>query len=605
MTSPTSTDTFLALLRKSNLLAERQLADYLKRSPALPTDPQGAASQMVSAGLITSFQAEQLLAGRYKGFFLHTGQYKVLRPIGRGGMGTVFLCEHLQLDRQVAIKVLPRKRAQDQTVLDRFQREARAAAALDHPNIVGVHDVNVSAGLAMLVMEYAEGKNLQEVLEQEGRIPYPRAVGYILQAAAGLQHAHERNIIHRDIKPANLLLDRSGIVKILDMGLARFVDKEDGLTHQSGSGVFLGTVDFMAPEQAMPGKPVDSRADLYSLGATLYTLITGNTPFQGSPSQKLMAHQMRDPVAPHEVCPEVPRELSAVICRMMAKKPTNRYATAAEVHAALTPFARGGPENPSATHRLAGRFAKFQSRQARLIAAAVAAVLAVVTLGAGWSLVRRPARASTVQAAAVLPSNPPATVPVPPTPAVPRDQPVAPAVTGQPTEKELYRLKLQMQEPFLSRIEKREHSSATPFPDSWSGHCWKEESVAEVLAERVGDSMALGFRNLSGDPTCQLCTNLSGALGNLEKGRHYVLRVEYQGQKDADATVYVRRSDGMHIVFGKLRPTEGRWEVLDVMIDEEADQARDLAFCTAANGPQTTVFIRSVVLIERPEKDAR
>jgi serine/threonine protein kinase len=600
MAPPVSAETFLALLRKSNLLAEQQLADYLKRSPKLPSDPKGAARRLVQDGLVTAFQAEQLLVGRYRGFYLHNGQYKVLRPIGRGGMSTVFLCEHLQLSRRVAIKILPRSQARDRAMLDRFQREARAAAALDHPNIVRVHDVNVSSGLAMLVMEYAEGKNLQEVLKQEGPIPYPRAVGYILQAASGLQHAHQRNIIHRDIKPANLLLDRSGTVKILDMGLARFLDREDGLTQQLGGGQLYGTVDYMAPEQAVPGNPVDSRADIYSLGATLYTLITSSTPFPGSTTQKLVAHQLRNPVPAHKLCREVPEELSAVLARMMAKIPADRYASIAEVIAALAPFADASAEDTSGTRRPAPR-ARLRSRRARLLAAGVAALL-VVALGGGWSLVWRPARASTDPGPAVVPSGPSPAVTNSPAPVAPGQRPAGLAKVQQAKGKEgkeLYRLNLQTQEPFLSRIEKRAYSVPPLFPEGWSGFCWKEESVAEVFAERVGDSMALGFRNLSGDPTCQICTTLSGALGNMDRDRQYVLRVEYQAKKDADATVYVRRSDDAHIASGKLRPTDGRWEVLEVPIDEEVNQARDLAFCTSANGPESTVLIRSVVLLER------
>jgi hypothetical protein len=192
-------------------------------------------------------------------------------------------------------------------------------------------------------------------------------------------------------------------------------------------------------------------------------------------------------------------------------------------------------------------------------------------------------------------TDPPAVVPPIKTPAV---QPAAPS----PAEKELYRLNLQEQQPFLSRIENQQHNSDTPFPESWMGLCWKEESVAEVLATRVGDSMALGFRNLSGETTCQLLTTLGGAIARLEQGRSYLLRVEYQGQKEASATVYVRRADSTSFASGKMQPTGGQWETVEVPISQEAELARDIAFCTSANGPQTTVFIRSVVLVERPAK---
>src|SRR5262249_49763740 len=259
----------------------------------------------VKAGLITAFQAEQLLAGRYKGFFLLGGQYKLLKPIGRGGMGAVFLCEPLPLNRRVAVKVLPKARAPDEGSCGRVPRGGGTTAALDHPNIVRVYDVGISSGLAVLVMEYAEGKTLQEVLDHQGAIPYQKAVGYVLQAAAGLEHAHERGIIHRDIKPANLLLDRNGVIKILDMGLARFLDKEDRLTQQLDGGSVLGTADYMSPEQAVSSSQVDVCTDIYSLGVTLYTLISGRTPFQGSTTQKLIAHQMREAVPAHKVRPEV------------------------------------------------------------------------------------------------------------------------------------------------------------------------------------------------------------------------------------------------------------------------------------------------------------
>src|SRR5262249_41199847 len=151
--------------------SEKQLSDYLERTPDLPGDPRSAAKRLVKDGLLSTFQAGELLAGRYKGFFLLGGQYKVIRPIGRGGMGAVVLCEHLQLKRQVAIKILPPDGAREKVMLERFQREARAAAALDHPNIVRVHDVSVSPKGALLVMEYIEGKTLQQILDEEGPLP--------------------------------------------------------------------------------------------------------------------------------------------------------------------------------------------------------------------------------------------------------------------------------------------------------------------------------------------------------------------------------------------------------------------------------------------------
>jgi predicted Ser/Thr protein kinase len=590
-----STDAFLDLLRNSKLVDDQRLDDYLEQSAELPEAPREAARQLVKDGLLTAFQAEQLLAGRYKGFFLLGGQYKVLRPLGRGGMGTVFLCEHRQLDRLVAVKVLPREQARDKVTLERFQREARAAAALDHPNIVRVHDVSPGPGPAFLVMEYAEGKDLQEVLDQRGPVPYRKAVGYALQAAAGLQHAHERGVVHRDIKPGNLLLDRHGVVKVLDMGLARFLDKDDRLTQDFDTAGVLGTADYISPEQAIASSDVDGRTDIYSLGVTLYTLICGRTPFGGSAAQKLIAHQVRKALPAHQVRSEVPEALSAVVSRMMAKELNRRYATAAEVIAALAPFVDAEPPAGSGV-RLPSAGAR--SRRPLLIGGGVGLALVVVALVLALVSARQSPHASAgpvepPAGAAVLPPQPPPAQPL---------RPAAPPVAPRPAEKVLYRLELDDQQPFLSRIENKQHSGDSPFPESWMGICWKEESVAEVLAERVGGSMALGFRNLSGETTCQLLTTLGGAVAGMERGRQYVLRLEYQGQKDANATVYVRRADSSSFASARLRPTGGRWEVVEVPIGQEAELARDVCFVTAANGPQTTVFIRSVVLIERPAK---
>jgi serine/threonine protein kinase len=583
MSRPVSTDAFVDLLRHSKLLENQRLTDYLKRSPALPKDPRKAAQCLVKDGLLTAFQAEQLLAGRYKGFFLLGGQYKLLRPIGRGGMCNVFLCEHVQLKRHVAVKVLPRDQARDKVSFERFQREARAAAALDHPNIVRVYDVSAAPSPALLVLEYAEGKDLQEVLAQGGAIPYPKAVGYVLQAAAALEHAHERGIIHRDIKPANLLLDRNGVVKILDMGLARFLDKDDRLTAKYDSVSVLGTADFISPEQALCSSQVDVRTDIYSLGVTLYTLICGRTPFGGSAAQKLLAHQARKAVPAHKVRPEVPAALSAVIARMMAKDLDRRYATASEVLAALARFA-DAPPPPGSGVRLP--IQRPRSRRPLLIGGGVSLALVVVALGLALLFGRQSPSASAGQVAVTPPGQP--------------GRPFAAAGASRLAERELYRLKLEAQRPFVGRIENREFYRSPPFPASWRGFCWKGESVAEVLAERVVGSMALGLRSLSGKPTCQLTTHLSGALHSLAKGRRYVLRLEYQGQNEANGWVAVRQRNYRDIAVRKLGPTDDRWEVLEIPFELAAEPAHDLAFGTTVSGPETTIFIRSVVLVERP-----
>src|SRR5262249_7237584 len=202
------------------------------------------------------------------------------------------LCEHKSMRRRVALKVLPASQAQDPALVDRFFREARAVAALDHPNLVRAHDFDHDGKLHFIVMEYVDGNSLQNIVATHGPLDVTRAAHYIRQVALGLHQAHQAGLVHRDIKPGNLLLDRGGIVKILDLGLARFFhDKADKLTQQYDEGSILGTADYLAPEQAVDSHEVDIRADLYSLGATFYFLLTGAPPFgEGTISQKLIWH---------------------------------------------------------------------------------------------------------------------------------------------------------------------------------------------------------------------------------------------------------------------------------------------------------------------------
>ncbi len=246
-------------------------------------------------GLLTTFQAEQFLQGKWRRFTI--GKYKVLERLGSGGMGSVYLCEHKLMRRRVAVKVLPSAKAEDTSSLERFYREARAVAALDHPNIVRAYDIDQDDKLHFLVMEHVDGCSLQEIIKKTGPMDVLRACHYIRQAALGLQHAHETaGLVHRDIKPGNILVDRNGIVKILDMGLARFFHDEDDMLTKKFEENVLGTADYLAPEQALDSHSVDIRADIYSLGATFYFCLTGRTPFaEGTVAQKLIWHQTRQP----------------------------------------------------------------------------------------------------------------------------------------------------------------------------------------------------------------------------------------------------------------------------------------------------------------------
>jgi len=338
MPAPANTAELLDLIKRSGVADEAKLNNYIKRlteRSALPSDPAKLAGLLVRDAILTYFQAEQILQGKYKRFTI--GKYKVLEKLGAGGMGQVFLCEHKLMRRRVAVKVLPTAKAEDAASLERFYREARAVAAVDHPNIVRAYDIDQDENLHFLVMEYVDGTNLQDLVKKVGPLDPIRACHYIYGASVGLQHAHEIGLVHRDIKPGNILVDRTGVVKVLDMGLARFFnDEEDILTKKYDENV-LGTADYLAPEQALDSHTVDIRADIYSLGATFYFLLCGNPPFpEGSVAQKLIWHQNRQPRHIRSLRPDIPDEIVATLDRMMMKDPAKRFQTPADVMASLS-----------------------------------------------------------------------------------------------------------------------------------------------------------------------------------------------------------------------------------------------------------------------------
>jgi RND family efflux transporter MFP subunit len=269
------------------------------------------------------------------------GEYQILEELGQGGMGAVYKALHTKLDRTVAIKILTRARAGDQRAIARFEREMKAVGRFDHPHIVRAYDAREIDGAPVLVMEYVEGMDLGRMVQRLGPLPVAEACELVRQAAEGLQYIHEHGLVHRDLKPSNLILTSQGIVKILDLGLARlhFDQSEEEMTNSDQA---MGTADYMAPEQASDSHAVDIRADIYSLGCTLYKLLAGCAPFEGSQYkgtfEKMTAH-VQQPAPPIEnLLPQIPRELAAILQRMLAKNPAERFSQPAEVVEALTPF---------------------------------------------------------------------------------------------------------------------------------------------------------------------------------------------------------------------------------------------------------------------------
>ncbi len=368
---------FIDLVQRSKLVDQGALKESLLRckeehGDQFPADAQDVADYLVKEELLTPWHCEKLLNGKYKGFFL--GKYKLLGHIGTGGMSSVYLAEHTLMHRLRAIKVLPKSRVNDSSYLERFELEAQATASLDHPNIVRAYDYH-DGDPKYLVMEYVPGMDLQSRVQQDGPLDYETAVSYVAQAAEGLDHAHHSNLIHRDVKPANLLINDSGIVKILDLGLALISEPDrESLTLFHNENV-LGTADYLAPEQAINSHDVDCRADIYGLGCTLYFALTGHPPFdQGTLAQRIAMHQTKMPPDIREDRPDCPRELIDICTKMLQKDAADRYQTSREVADALEAWltSRGHMMTRNAAVQKAGMLATAATRAAARATAASA-----------------------------------------------------------------------------------------------------------------------------------------------------------------------------------------------------------------------------------------
>jgi serine/threonine protein kinase len=325
-----TTAEFLKNLADSNLLSPPDIEGH----SAAP-DGRSLANELVAQGKLTAYQADCICRGKTRHLVL--GEYVILGVLGSGGMGRVFRALHRKMNRVVALKVLPPSAVDCAESVERFQREIQAVAKLSHPNIVTAHDAGSRDGMYFFAMDLIEGEDLSQCVKEHGPLPVNQALDCVLQVAKGLEYAHGQGVIHRDIKPSNLIVDEGGTVKILDLGVARFRTTPLGADATlTNTGCLLGTVDYMAPEQAINTKLADHRADIYSLGCTLYFLFTGQPVYGGETAmERLLAHRENAIPSLKSACSAAPEWLDAVFQKMVAKKPEGRFQAMSEVIAAL------------------------------------------------------------------------------------------------------------------------------------------------------------------------------------------------------------------------------------------------------------------------------
>jgi eukaryotic-like serine/threonine-protein kinase len=338
---PVSVECFLKNVLRSGVLDREQLRGALRDVPLdLRENPEAVADHLVEAGKLSRFQAGKLLRGMAVGLVL--GPFHVLAPIGRGGMGTVYLARDSRSDQLVALKVLPPKRArEEERVLTRFRREMEMCRRVAHPHLAWVCEVGVYKGVYYIALEYIPGKSLYRLVSDQGPLEVSRAARLFAEVASALDHAHNQGLVHRDLKPSNIVVTPHDHAKVLDLGLA-LVQGEAPSDREviGGRGYVVGTMDYIAPEQAENSATVDARSDIYSLGCTLYFAFTGQPPFPGGTAlEKIQRHRTEEPVPVPQLNPAVPPPFIGLLRKMMAKNPEQRIATAAEVEERLRAWA--------------------------------------------------------------------------------------------------------------------------------------------------------------------------------------------------------------------------------------------------------------------------
>lgn len=359
-------ESLFQVLRTCGLYTSEQYRALVTELAPLGNDPALLMRHLIHKNRITVYQLRKVIHGKARDLFI--GPYTIGDKIGEGGMGKVYRAIERRRNREVALKVVRPSLLANPVIRKRWDREVRAAATLNHPNIVALYDSGEANGRHYLAMEFVDGLDLARLSQEYRPLEVAEACEYARQAALGLQHAHDIGLIHRDIKPSNIVVagerhlpqsTEPAVVKILDMGLVRAVgfqeDGPGGGLDLTRAGTVVGTPDYMAPEQARNSSRVDHRADLYSLGCTLYFLLTGHPPYpEGNPIEKIIKHQLEAPVPLQALRRDVPDAVAAVVAKLQAKRPDDRYATAAEAAEALAPLAvypSGARAVPVRVHR--------------------------------------------------------------------------------------------------------------------------------------------------------------------------------------------------------------------------------------------------------------
>jgi serine/threonine protein kinase len=330
---------FLKNVLRSGVLDRDRLQAALRGVPRERRgDPGAVADHLVRGGHLSRFQSRKILRGHWRGLIL--GPYQILAPVGRGGAGTVYLARDYRTGELIALKILPRDSAEKRQRA-RFRREMQLSRRVDHPHVASTYSAGKIDGIYYIAMEFIPGKSLYRLVQAQGPLEVSRAARLMGEVAAGLEHAHSQGLIHRDLKPSNIMVTPHDHAKVLDLGMAMIEGEEVAdVRVVGGKGYILGTMDYIAPEQTADAAAVDRRADIYSLGCTLYYAITGRPPFPGGTSrEKIQRQRTEEPESLLDLKPTIPVGFVLLVRKMMAKDPDDRPATAAEVVRQLRPWA--------------------------------------------------------------------------------------------------------------------------------------------------------------------------------------------------------------------------------------------------------------------------